>query len=228
MKKSLLISAAALLIAGPAFAQGMQNQGGSHQGGAQMPERAPAAQQSAPAEKSAPPATTGQAEPKAEPKAMPRDSQVAPGSSRAPDSKAGQEVKPGTTGQGSSDKASQSEKASPGNNAQAPGSNTPARDAGKSQTTTGQGAASTSASLTTEQRTKISASLKQSNAPRVTKVNFSITIGTQVPRDIRRAPLPAAVIEVYPVWRGYEYVMVEDEILIIDPATMRIVAVIEA
>ena len=217
MKKSLLISAAAVLIAGPAFAQGMQNQGGT-----QMPERAPAAQQSAPAEKSAPPATTGQAEPKA----MPRDSQVAPGSSRTPDSKAAQEVKPGTTGQGS-DKASQNEKASPGNNAQAPGSNTPARDAGKSQTT-GQGAASTSASLTTEQRSKISASLKQSNAPRVTKVNFNITIGTQVPRDIRRAPLPATVIEVYPVWRGYEYVMVDDEILIIDPATMRIVAVIEA
>ena len=226
MKKSLLISAAALLIAGPAVAQGMQNQGGSHQGGAQMPERAPAAQQSAPAEKSAPPATTGQAEPKAEPKAMPRDSHVAPGSSRAPDSKAGQEVKPGTTGQGSSagDKASQGEKASPGSNAQAPSST------GKSQSggTTGQGAASTSASLTTEQRSKITASLKQSNAPRVSKVNFNISIGTVVPHDIRRAPLPATVIEVYPVWRGYEYVMVEDEILIIDPATMRIVAVIEA
>ena len=224
MKKSLLISTAAILIAGPAFAQGMQNQGG-----AQMPERAPAAQQSAPAEKSAPPATAGQAEPKAEPKTMPRDSQLAPGSSRAPDSKAAQEVKPGTTGQGTNqgDKASQSEKASPGNNAQAPNANTPARDAGKSQTT-GQGAASTSASLTPEQRTKITASLKQSNAPRVTKVNFNISIGTVVPRDIRRAPLPVTVIEVYPAWRGYEYVMVEDEILIIDPVTLRIVAVINA
>ena len=60
------------------------------------------------------------------------------------------------------------------------------------------------------------------------KVNFSISIGTAIPRDIRRSPLPATVIEVYPVWRGYEYIMVEDEILIIDPATMRIVAIIEA
>jgi len=217
MRTSLLISAAAVLIAGPAFAQGVQSQGG-----AQMPERAPPAQQSAPAEKSAPPATTGQGEPKV----APRDSQVAPGSSRAPDSKAGQEVKPGTTGQGNGDKA-QGEKASPGSNAQS-------RDTAPSSTgkslggTTGQGAASTSASLTTEQRSKITASLKQQNAPRLSKVSFNIAIGTAIPRDVRLAPLPATVIDVYPVWRGYEYVMVEDEILIIDPATMRIVAVIEA
>ncbi|MES1154941.1 MAG: DUF1236 domain-containing protein, partial [Pseudorhodoplanes sp.] len=44
----------------------------------------------------------------------------------------------------------------------------------------------------------------------------------------RRMPLPAAVIEIYPVWRGYDYVLVGDEILVIDPATLRIVAVLEA
>ena len=42
------------------------------------------------------------------------------------------------------------------------------------------------------------------------------------------SPLPATVIEVYPAWRGYEFILVEDEILIIDPATLRIVAILEA
>jgi hypothetical protein len=196
MRKSLLISAAAVLIASPAFAQGTQ-----------MPERAPAPQQSAPAEKTAP--------------GIPRDAQVPPGQSRAPDEQLGRE----TTGQGSSQQGtSQGDKASPGTSSQAPSSPSPT---GRSPTT-GQGAASTSASLTTEQRSKISASLKQQEAPRAKKANFNTDIGTVLPGDIRRAPLPATVIDIYPVWRGYEYVMVDDEILIIDPATSRIVAVIEA
>jgi hypothetical protein len=201
MKKSLLISAAAVLIAGPAFSQGTQ-----------MPERAPAPQQSAPAEKVAPPATTGQSEPKG----IPSDAQVPAGQSRAPDEKLGRE----TTGQGSSER----DKPSPGTSSQAPSSPSPT---GRSPTT-GQGAASTSASLTTEQRSKISASFKQQDAPRANNVNFNTEIGTAIPGNIRRAPLPATVIDVYPVWRGYEYVMVGDEILIIDPMTLRIVAVIEA
>ena len=56
-------------------------------------------------------------------------------------------------------------------------------------------------------------------------VNFSITIGTAIPRDIQRAPLPAAVLDVYPAWRGYEFIVVGNEILIIDPPTLRIVAI---
>ncbi len=110
----------------------------------------------------------------------------------------------------------------------APGTNAQQAPSSTRSPTTGQGAASTSASLTGEQRSKITASLKQQNPPRMNKANFSISIGTAIPRDIRLSPLPATVVDVYPVWRGYEYVMVEDEILIIDPATMRIVAIIEA
>ncbi len=94
--------------------------------------------------------------------------------------------------------------------------------------TTGQGAASTNSNLTGEQHSKISAAIKQQNAQPVRNVNFTISIGTAIPHDVRRAPLPAAVVDVYPVWRGYEYILVEDEILVIDPATLRIVAIVEA
>ena len=109
-----------------------------------------------------------------------------------------------------------------------PKAESPASKPDRSQTTTGQGAAGTSASLTGDQRTKISASIKQQNVAPITNVNFSVAIGTAVPRDIRRAPLPVTVLEVYPAWRGYEFIMVGSDIVIIDPATLRIVAILEA
>ena len=62
----------------------------------------------------------------------------------------------------------------------------------------------------------------------VTNVNFNISVGTVVPRSVTLHPLPAAVIEVYPEWRPYRFVLVGDEILVIDPATHRIVAILEA
>jgi hypothetical protein len=96
--------------------------------------------------------------------------------------------------------------------------------------TTGQGAAGRSggAALTTEQRTKISTTIRQSNVRPATNVNFNISVGTVVPRSVTLHPLPAAVIEVYPDWRPYRFVLVGDEILVIDPATHRIVAVLDA
>lgn len=95
--------------------------------------------------------------------------------------------------------------------------------------TTGQGAAGSSgASLSTEQRTKITTTIRKSNVRPITNVNFNIAVGTVVPRSVTLHPLPAAVIEVYPDWRPYRFVLVGDEILVIDPATHRIVAVLDA
>jgi hypothetical protein len=41
-------------------------------------------------------------------------------------------------------------------------------------------------------------------------------------------PLPVQVIEVYPAWRGFEYILVGDQIVIINPRTHEIVAILEA
>ena len=127
--------------------------------------------------------------------------QVPIGSSRAADEPKGPRQSQETTGQGSrSETTGQGSPSAPIRDvtpkAESPAGKSDASKAesGKSESsksgTTGQGAASTSASLTGEQRTKISASLRQGNAPRVTKVNFNISIGTAVPRDLRRAALP--------------------------------------
>jgi hypothetical protein len=85
------------------------------------------------------------------------------------------------------------------------------------------------AEITTEQRTVIRNTIvKSNNAPRVNNVNFNISVGTVVPRSTRVAVLPPRVVEVYPQWRGYRYVIVGDEIIIIDPNTFRIVFVLAA
>jgi hypothetical protein len=59
-------------------------------------------------------------------------------------------------------------------------------------------------------------------------VNFSIAVGTRVPRDVSFHPLPAEIVSVYPDWRGYEFILVRDQILVIDPSSLEIVAVLDA
>ncbi len=56
--------------------------------------------------------------------------------------------------------------------------------------------------LTTEQKTKIRTTVIN-RAPKVTNVNFSINVGTVVPRTVHVVAVPATLIEIYPEWRGY-------------------------
>jgi len=82
-------------------------------------------------------------------------------------------------------------------------------------------------SLTTEQKTTIRKTVLTSSAPRVTNVNFDIKIGVVIPRTVRVAPLPVTIVEIEPEWRGYMYFVSGDEIIIVEPSTLRIVAVLD-
>ncbi len=85
------------------------------------------------------------------------------------------------------------------------------------------------AEITTQQRTEIRQTIvKSKNAPRVNNVNFNISVGTVVPRSVRVAVLPPRVVTIYPQWRGYRYFIVGDEIIIVEPNTLRIVFVLDA
>jgi hypothetical protein len=96
----------------------------------------------------------------------------------------------------------------------------------KAQTTTGQAGAG--AKLSTEQRTRITGVIREQHVAPVSDVNFSISIGTRVPRDVSFHPLPVEVVTFYPEWRGYEFFLVRDKIVVVDPRTLEIVAVLEA
>jgi hypothetical protein len=103
----------------------------------------------------------------------------------------------------------------------------------ENRTTTGQGAAGARAgvnvNLTPEKRTRIHEVIVQErNAPRISSPNFSISIGTRVPRTVRFVALPRRIVEIEPAWRGFEYFMIGDQIVIVDPRSMEIVAIIDA
>jgi Protein of unknown function (DUF1236) len=53
-------------------------------------------------------------------------------------------------------------------------------------------------------------------------------VGTAVPRAIRVVTVPEVIVEIHPAWRGFLYFVYEDEIVIVDPNTYKIVAVIDA
>jgi hypothetical protein len=57
-------------------------------------------------------------------------------------------------------------------------------------------------------------------------VNFSVRVGTVVPASVRLVPLPSEIVEIVPQYRGYGFVVVEDEIVIVQPRTHEIVAVL--
>jgi Protein of unknown function (DUF1236) len=90
------------------------------------------------------------------------------------------------------------------------------------------GQAGAGAKLSGDQRTKITTVIRGQHVQPVTNVNFSISVGTRVPRDVSFHPLPAEIVTIYPDWRGYEFVLVRDQILVIDPQSFEIVAVLDA
>ncbi len=104
--------------------------------------------------------------------------------------------------------------------------NAETKTGGERSQTTGQAGAS--AKLSTEQRTKITTVIRSEHVQPVTNVNFNISVGTRIPRDISYHALPTEVVTIYPEWRGYNYVLVRSQIIVIDPETFEIVAVLDA
>ncbi|WP_439404285.1 DUF1236 domain-containing protein [Bradyrhizobium sp. DASA03076] len=106
-----------------------------------------------------------------------------------------------------------------------PGANQNAQ--GQSSTNTTVGQAGAGAKLSTEQRTQITSAIREEHIAPVSNVNFSISVGTRIPREgIELHALPSRVVTIYPEWRTYKYVLVKDEIVIINPDTYEIVAVL--
>jgi hypothetical protein len=155
-------------------------------------------------------------------------------------------AKPSTTGQAIEQKSAPAAKSSADDKA-APAAksatDTKAAPAAKSAADTKAGAdvksnaaaadtkasASAPANLTADQKTKIRTSvLQSSSAPKVSRsqINFTISVGTVVPRTVKFVTVPSTIVEYYPAYRGYSYFIVDDEIIIVEPRSFKIVAVL--
>jgi len=102
-------------------------------------------------------------------------------------------------------------------------------DRNKTTINEGRSSTSTSVNLSEQQRTRIhEVIVKERGAPRVNNVDFSLTIGAPVPRTVKLVRVPSTIVEIEPTWRGFEYFLVGDEIVIVNPRNMEIVAVVPA
>lgn len=86
----------------------------------------------------------------------------------------------------------------------------------------------TPAALSPGHHAQIRETIRSQKVAPLTDVQFSVTVGQVVPRTVHLNRLPSRIVEYAPQYRGYEYILVGDEILIVDPRTLRIVAVIAA
>lgn len=83
--------------------------------------------------------------------------------------------------------------------------------------------------LSADKRDRVQSTLRSdSKLKHETNVDVNISIGTRAPRTWAFAPVPVAVVELVPEYRGYVVAYVEDEYVICDPDTYEVVALLPA
>jgi len=90
-------------------------------------------------------------------------------------------------------------------------------------TTTGP-AATGSIAIAPEKRTVIKQHF--TGAP-VTTVKERVTVGATVPADVELMPVPETVVTDLPAVRGYRYFRYQDDVVLVDPSSRRVVQVID-
>jgi Protein of unknown function (DUF1236) len=78
--------------------------------------------------------------------------------------------------------------------------------------------------ITNDKAVQISDSLLATARPE--NVNVALNVGTALPGGVNLLPLPANVVGIVPEFRGYNYVVVNDEIAIVQPSTRQVVDII--
>jgi len=252
MSNRFMISVAALaLIAGTGFANAQGGMKGNESGGSTMQQHAaPGGSSAAPSQsESSPGAAKSESSDKGgmqKGDMKSTQTEKSPGAMKNQSAQDNAKEKSGTTNQRADDTMKSGNTKAEGrdsksgtnaaethdrdnNNMKAEGKNgTNAADS-KTSTTTTTGQAGAGAKLTTEQRTKITSVIHSQHVESVKNVNFSINIGTRVPREgVHFYPVPTEVVTIYPQWRGYEFIMVNERIIIIDPHSYEIVEIIES
>ena len=71
---------------------------------------------------------------------------------------------------------------------------------------------------------QIATSLLATSQPR--NVNAAVKVGAPVPGDVNLLPLPPNVVGIVPEYRGYDYVVANDDLAIVQPSTRQVVEVI--
>jgi hypothetical protein len=100
----------------------------------------------------------------------------------------------------------------------------PTRD----QTTTEQSrtGTATSSNIDERQRTEVVNRLRRDRSALSTNINVNVNVGVRLPSRARVRPLPQDIVRIMPRYRGYQYTVVQDEVVIVEPRTRKVVEVI--
>jgi hypothetical protein len=80
--------------------------------------------------------------------------------------------------------------------------------------------------ITDAQKEKIRDSVKNAKVDHVAKLAIPLTVGAEVPRNLHFYPFPKEVAEIAPEYGSYFYVVAAEKIVVIDPLSYRIVAIL--
>lgn len=75
-------------------------------------------------------------------------------------------------------------------------------------------------------RQQIHKVLAEENAQQVPKLDIPVQLGAKVSRDIKTYQLPTEVMEIAPELRGFDYVLVRQEVVFLNPGTREVVAIL--
>jgi Protein of unknown function (DUF1236) len=82
--------------------------------------------------------------------------------------------------------------------------------------------------FTTQQRSTIHGAILKEHVTPANNVDFSLNVGIVVPRTIVIHPLPPQIVDVEPQWDGYMFFLAGNDLIVVEPDTLRIVAVLPA
>jgi hypothetical protein len=93
-----------------------------------------------------------------------------------------------------------------------------------------QGTTSGSVRMSEEQRTRVStrfsATIDRMNVRPLSRTQISVSVGAALPRSVRLYAVPRDIVAIYPQFRGHRFVVVEDEVVIVEPRSQRVVTVL--
>ena len=79
--------------------------------------------------------------------------------------------------------------------------------------------------MTSEKQVRISETVSRARLAQPERnLNISIRVGETIPSRVRLHRLPPEIVSIEPAYRDYEYFATEDEVVIVEPRTHRIVS----
>jgi hypothetical protein len=136
---------------------------------------------------------------------------------------------PGNTGQSTTGaNTTNSANTQTGRSATSTSTTTGAGDRANTTTQTGVSAQGRSGSATSVQidpqkQERIRTAISSTKVENISHADFSVSVGTRVPERYQFHPLPTEIVDIVPEYRGFDYMVVDNEVVIVNPSTREIV-----